>query len=130
MAARVNNAKETRGRPFKPGNPGRPKGSRNKLSTRQLKDAREFFLPLLDDANAIIVNHFKNHRDGPDCATCRHYVGIVVEYVFGKPPQRLQVEVGEARREAERMADDLGLDGDARKEAVETAVKLLEAAQE
>ncbi len=30
MPDRVNNPRNTRGKPFQPGNPGRPKGSRNK----------------------------------------------------------------------------------------------------
>ena len=101
------------------GNPdGRPAGSRNKLSQQQLRDAREFFLPLLGNVKAIITKHFENHSEGPDCATCRHYIGVVVEDVFGKPPQRVDVQLSEARAEAERIADELGLPEDQKKAAL------------
>ena len=104
---------------------GRPKGSRGKLSQQQLRDAREFFLPHLETAGAIIAKHFELHSDAPDCATCRHYVTLVVEYVFGKPPQRVDVELVEARAEAERIAEELGLSGDEKRAAVAEVEALL-----
>lgn len=104
---------------------GRPKGTRNKISTQQLHDAREFFLPLLGNVKEIITSHLENHSDAPDCATCRHYIGMVVEYVFGKPPQRVDMEILDVRAEAERIADELGLSGDEKQAAIAEAERLL-----
>ena len=56
-------------------------------------------------------------------------VRYIYDRIEGTPPQRIQVEINDARKEAERMADDLGLEGEARKEAVETAVRLLQEAR-
>ena len=106
---------------------GRPKGSRDKLSQQQLRDAREFFLPHLETAGAIIAKHFEHHSNAPDCATCRHYVTLVVEYVFGKPPQRVDIQLQEARAEAERIADQLGLSDEDRQAAVAEVEAILRA---
>ena len=114
-----NKAANRRGRPFEPGHSGRPKGTRNKLSQQQLRDARKFFLPMLEEVQGLIAAHFKGHlKEAPDCPTCRHYVGIVLEYVFGKPPQRSDIDLQNAQEEAERIADELGLPEEEKKAAI------------
>ena len=130
----VNNGGKTR---FQPGNSGRPKGSRNKLSTQQLREARELFLPSAVIAAQIVQRHLardlkalKGNKDLTDSATTRHFATLALEYAHGKPPQRYEVEVYDARVEAERMADDMGLEGDDRKRAVEETVRLLAEARE
>ena len=129
----VKNPSET----TKPNLGGRPLGSRSKISQQQLRDAREMFLPMLDRVKSMIETHLDSHQElaellsiigtkSGDCATCRHYITIILEYSFGKPPQRLQVEIGEAREEAQRMADELDLEDEGqRKEVVEMALRLL-----
>lgn len=107
------------------GGPGRPLGAKNKITKQRIEEAHSFFSPLLKNVKSIIAKHFKDHKAGPDCATCRHYVDIVVQYVFGKPPQRVDIQLQEARSEAERIADALGLPEEEKAAAVAEVEALL-----
>jgi hypothetical protein len=113
---------------FGPGNsasPGRPPGAKNKITKQRIEEAHSFFSPLLGNVKSIIAKHFEDHKAGPDCATCRHYVDIVVQYVFGKPPQRVDIQLQDARAEAERIADELGLPEEEKAAAVAEVEALL-----
>lgn len=93
---------------------GRPKGTKNKLPRQQAADARETFLPLLGTIKGMIKTHLEGHAKDPtnDCATCRHYVTLVCQYIFGKPTQRVQFDIEEVRAEARRLASEFDMDED------------------
>lgn len=109
--ARANNATSTRGRPFKEGNPGRRKGSRNKVTVAGILAARDAFAHLGPVVIARITAHYYIHKIPPEsCATCRHYDTMVAEYVWGKPTQVHEFDVGEL---VERLQRERGLDAKA-----------------
>jgi len=101
-----------------PENTGRPKGARNKVLSVQRALALDEFAPLWPVAKAKIVRHFALHQDeAKDCATCRHYVTMVAEYVFGKPVQPIT-----ERADVEAMLEALGVrDPDAVEKALRVA---------
>ena len=111
-------AKRPRGRPFPPNTSGNPGGRPKK--DRQLTAALETIV----DRKKLGAALWKLALAGKLEA-----IKYIYDRIDGTPPQRVQVEINDARQEAERMADDLGLEGDARTEAVETAVRLLQEAR-
>ena len=107
-----------RGRPFPVGNNANPGGRPKK--DQQLTAALETIV----DRRKLGAVLWKLALAGKLSA-----IKYIYDRIDGTPPQRVQVEINDARVEAERIADDLGLEGDARKEAVDTAVRLLQEAR-
>ena len=105
--ASVKNATRTRGRPFTDGNPGRPKGSQNKITKRVIEESRTAFASLVKDVINHIKTHLKAHSGVQDCATCRHCWDVVLERYYGKVTQRHEIDYP---TEAERLLRDLGID--------------------
>lgn len=62
---------------------GRP----NKLTLERIRNAQDTFAPLTPMAIRKMRRHLKGCDDLASCASCRHYVTIVVEYTHGKPVQ-------------------------------------------
>ncbi len=129
MTTSVNNGHATRGRPFQRGNPGRPAGSRNKVSRQQLLDSREMFLPMADATLGRIHKHFAACSPEKDCASCRHYVSLVMHYIYGKPPQRHELVQATARRDVEATAKELGLTKEETQRALAEVDRALAAAR-
>ncbi len=97
-----------KGQYVKGGSPGRTPGTTDKLSQVQRAQAREEFGQLWPVARSKIVRHISHHREEEapvECATCRHYITIIVEYTFGKPTQPVDV-----RELAGKMAAVLGME--------------------
>ena len=44
-----------------------------------------------------------------DCAMCRHYNTMVMEYAYGKPPQRTEMIMPGLKADTEALAKSLGL---------------------
>lgn len=100
---------------FQKGNPGKPKGAKWKMPTKQRLSAMEAFSPINDEALKLARQHLAFHvaaqnkalkvMQNPsaedivvlatlnaalingDCATCRHILTLSTEYVFGKAIQ-------------------------------------------
>ena len=129
MTGGVNNGVNTRGRPFQKGNPGRPTGSRNKVSQQQLLDSREMFLPMADATLGRIHKHFAACSPEKDCASCRHYVSLVMHYIYGKPPQRHELVQATARGDVEKLAKEMGLTESETRQALAEVERALGAAR-
>ena len=92
---------------------GRPKGALDKVTREQRLAARDEFAVLWPVAKSKVVRHLGHHRElekALDCATCRHYVDMIVQYVFGKPTQPVDVNIPDALR---FIAEETGADADA-----------------
>lgn len=88
------------------------------VATRKVQ-AHEAFGELWPVARSKIVRHLSHHSEAIpegqqpmaslalDCATCRHYITIIVEYTFGKATQRVEFDL---RSETERMLRDLNIE--------------------
>ena len=104
---RVNNAPRTRGRPFGSGNPGRPKGAKNKITREQLQAARQAFTPLANLALEKGHKHLKDCKlDG--CVSCQFWAKISLEYVYGRPTQPIEIDPVALRTELEAIAAAAG----------------------
>ncbi|KKN60734.1 hypothetical protein LCGC14_0529330 [marine sediment metagenome] len=91
---------------FAKGNAGRPKGVQNKVT----RDARIVFTPLASKAVTVMTNHLTYHIKGrEDCASCRHYVDLVLAYAYGKPTQMVEHSWDEVRQHAEKLAKEKGI---------------------
>ncbi len=105
----VKNGANTASR-FQEGNAGRPKGSKNRLTRERVESAQELFAPLVLVVIRRIKAHLRLHKAKEDCATCRHHITLVLEYSFGKPLQRHEVDIRAVRDKARRVAEAMGLD--------------------
>jgi len=102
-----------RGPRFAPGNPGRRAGSKNKVVNTLRLQAHEAFEPLWELAKQRIKAHLSIHsvkgkdKSGAalDCATCRHHITLIAEYVFGKPTQPVEFDM---RSAAQFLAEKTG----------------------
>lgn len=97
------------GRPFAPGNPGKPRGAKTKITVAMLAAGREHFRDLVPEAKRLIITHLTKHMDtAPDCASCRHYVDVIHHYYFGKPKETLEIDIAAQRQELEQIAAEAG----------------------
>lgn len=123
--SRVNNApKKVRGRPFERGNPGRPKGSRNKVTQAMLLSAREAFAPMTELAIERGTKHL-NDCGKVGWATCRHYEAIANAYAYDRPTQPLDIDSSALRQELEKLAELSGKSVDEVEREAELAGLLL-----
>lgn len=91
---------------FPKNNPGRPAGTPNKIT----RTARVVFTPLARRAVKVMRSHLKFHRKGhEDCASCRHYVDLILAYAYGKPTQLVEHSWDEVRAHAEKLAKEKGI---------------------
>lgn len=109
---------------FGPGNSGRPKGAKNKTTQLASITAREAFSHLVGPVLKAVSKHLKEHTGKEDCATCRHAWDVVLGYNFGKPTQRVEVDVAAVRARAREVAERLGLDPDRVMEVAERGLAL------
>ena len=128
MGARRNGTKKltARKRRAVPGDgtpgPGRPKGSKNKLTKEGLLAAREAFEPINKRALELMRRHLDFHLAAQNaivgllsagvageqllvlmqldadlmrgnCPTCRHIFTLSSEYTYGKPTQRVEFSI-------------------------------------
>lgn len=109
---------------FKTGNAGRRKGSKNKTTQLATSTAREAFAHLVGPVLRAVTKHLKAHKGVEDCATCRHAWDIVLGYHFGKPTQRVEVDLAAVRARARDVAERLGLDPERVMEVAERGLAL------
>ena len=96
--------------PGQSGNPaGRPKGSKNKLSAADIAEARTVALACVPEVWERRDRHIKGCAAKNDCAMCRHYNTMVMEYAYGKPPQRTEMIMAGLKADTEALAKSLGL---------------------
>ena len=112
------------GRPFIPGQTGNAGGRPKK--DRQLTAVLETVV----DKQELGEKLWKLVLSGDTDAIKLAAIKYIYDRIDGTPPQRVQVEISDAREEAERIADDLGLEGDERQRAVAETVRLLAEARE
>ena len=101
------------GRPFAKGNPGRKPGP-NKASG----EAKDWALPLVPEALRRRFQHRRACDAAKSCAQCRHYDTMVLEYAYGKAPQRTELIMAGLKADTEALAKSMGLDETATKAAV------------
>ena len=91
---------------FGPGNPGRPKGSRNRITVAQRETARQLFTPLAKMALKKGKAHLKNCKlkMGEGCLSCQFWAKISFEYAYGKPTQPIEIDAVALRAEMEVIA--------------------------
>ena len=106
-------------KPGQSGNPaGRPKGSKNKLSAADIAEARTVALACVPDVWERRDRHTRSCPAKNDCAMCRHYNTMVMEYAYGKPPQRQELIMATVERDIKALAKEMGLTESEAKAAV------------
>lgn len=102
---------------FGPGNPGRPKGSKNKATA----EASGWALPLVPEVLRRRLAHRRSCDAAKDCAMCRHYNDMVLHYAYGKPPQRQELVMATLKSDTEALSKSMGLNEAETKAAVAEA---------
>ena len=102
------------GKPFAKGNAGRAKGSKNRVHT----EAKDWALPLVPEVLRRRFQHRRACDAAKSCAQCRHYDTMVLEYAYGKAPQRTELIMAGLKADTEALAKSMGLDETATKAAV------------
>ncbi len=80
---------------------------------------------MADETLGRIHEYFAACPAERDCASCRHYVSLVMHYVYGKPPQHHEIQPYNARAQTERLAEELGLSPDETRAALAEVERLL-----
>ena len=92
---------------FKTGNPGKRKGTKNKVTVAQRETARQMFTPMaklgLKKGNAHLE---KCKLDG--CVSCQFWAKLSFEYAYGKPTQPIEFDAAALRTELESIAAAAG----------------------
>ena len=92
---------------FKPGNPGKKKGQKNKITVAQRETARQLFTPMAEKAlKKGDVHLTKCTLDG--CASCFQWAKVAFEYAYGKPTQPIEFDAAALRTELESIAAAAG----------------------
>lgn len=107
VAAVKNAAKAVVGRPFGKGNPGRPKGAKNKTTRIQIQAAMEAFSPLAKLALDKGHNHLK-HCTIDGCGSCQWWGNIAFQYVYGKPTQPIDVDSSAIQEKLQELSELTG----------------------
>lgn len=92
---------------FTKDNPGRPKGSKNKVTVSQMEAAREMFSPIAEAALKKGTAHI-NKCNMIGCADCRWIVPIAWQYTFGKPTQPIDVDMPRLERKLAELSEQTG----------------------
>ena len=97
-------------KPGESGNPaGRRKGSKNKLSAADIAEARTMALSNVPEVWERRDKHIKGCAAKNDCAMCRHYNTMVMEYAYGKPPQRQELIMATMERDIKALAKEMDM---------------------
>ena len=110
------------GRPFEKGNPGKKKGTKNKVNVLMLESAREAFAPMAELTIKRGTEHLSECEED-ECIRCRHYESLAIPYVYGKPTVAIDIDSsaleaqiqelmelsGKSREEVERDAERAGM---------------------
>ena len=91
------------GRPFTKGNPGRKPGP-----NRVTAEAKDWALPLVPEVLARRLRHRRGCDATKSCAQCRHYDTMVIEYAYGKAPQRTELIMAGLKADTEALTKAMG----------------------
>lgn len=96
---------------WKPGESGNPAGRRNStVKTADTAEAKAWAQPRVHRVLERLDKHLGACAASKDCGMCKHYNLIVLEYAYGKPPQRHELIQATLKADTEALAKSLGLD--------------------
>lgn len=115
---------------WKPGQSGNPRG---RVSVRTAKaenaEAKTWARLRVDRVLERLDIHLNRCPASKDCAMCRHYNLLVMEYAYGKPPQRHELIQATAKADVLKLAKELGMTEAETKDALAEVDRALAAAR-
>lgn len=124
-----------KGKPYrwKPGESGNPAGRRTStIKTADTAEAKAWALPRVQRVLKRLDTHLSRCGALKDCGMCKHYNTVVLEYAYGKPPQRHEIQQAARKQDIAALAKAMGLtetEAQAAVAEVERSLVALKAAQ-